>query len=59
MLCGSGEEFCIIEREAYLHCPEVFARTKLTNNALEKVLGVKATSCNLNTINKLCELAAS
>lgn len=43
----------------YVHCPNGYGRTKLSNNALEKILSVRATTRNWNTVNKLCELAAS
>jgi len=43
-------------REAYLWIPAGAAETKLTNSALEKRLGVAATSRNWNTVNKLRSL---
>lgn len=56
--CGGGEEFHVSGRDIYLHCPNGLGSTKLTNNAIEKALAVKATSRNWNTINKLYELAS-
>ena len=44
--------------EAFLWCPNGAAETKLTNNLIEKRLGVTATSRNWNTVNKLASLAA-
>src|ERR1700674_3864394 len=44
--------------EIYLHCPTGFARTKLTNNAVEKALAARATSRNWNTVTKLAAMAA-
>jgi uncharacterized protein (DUF1697 family) len=41
----------------YLHCPNGYGKTKLSNTFLEKKLDVTATSRNLKTIVKLCELA--
>lgn len=43
---------------AYLWCPNGAARTKLTNTALEKSLGVTATSRNWNTVTKLVGMTA-
>lgn len=45
-------------RHAYLWCPNGAARTKLTNTAVEKWLGVAATSRNWNTVTRLAELTA-
>jgi uncharacterized protein (DUF1697 family) len=33
----------------YLHCPGGYGRTKLNNGAIEKALGVRATTRNWNT----------
>jgi uncharacterized protein (DUF1697 family) len=45
--------------EAYLWCPNGAAATTLTNNAVEKRLGVAATSRNWNTVNKLVSLTSA
>lgn len=45
-------------RHAYLWCPNGAARTKLTNVAVEKGLGVAATSRNWNTVTKLASLTS-
>jgi uncharacterized protein (DUF1697 family) len=44
-------------REVYLHCPNGYGRTKLSNTFLEKRLGVRATTRNWKTITSLAELA--
>jgi uncharacterized protein (DUF1697 family) len=44
--------------EAYLWCPNGAGRTLLTNNAVEKRLGVAATSRNWNTVSKLVSLTS-
>jgi uncharacterized protein (DUF1697 family) len=44
-------------REIYLHCPNGFAGTKLSINAFEKILSVRATTRNWNTVNRLWEMA--
>lgn len=43
---------------AYLWCPNGAAQTKLTNAAVEKMLGVAATSRNWNTVSKLASMTA-
>jgi uncharacterized protein (DUF1697 family) len=45
-------------RHAYLWCPDGAAHTKLTNNAVEKWLGVAATSRNWNTVTKLADMTS-
>ena len=52
------DEFRIAGREVYLHCPNGYGKTKLTNAYFEKRLGVAATTRNWNTVTKLAELAA-
>jgi len=42
----------------YLHCPNGYGKTKLSNVFIEKKLNVSATTRNLKSINKLCELAS-
>lgn len=42
--------------EIYLHCPEAYGTTKLSNAALEKALEVRATTRNWRTVNKLYEM---
>jgi uncharacterized protein (DUF1697 family) len=44
-------------REIYLHLPDGYARTKLTNNAIEKLLSLTATTRNWNTVNQLYRLS--
>ena len=45
--------------EAFLWCPAGAADTQLTNNLIEKRLGVTATSRNWNTVNKLVSLTSA
>jgi uncharacterized protein (DUF1697 family) len=44
--------------EIYLHCPNGYARSKLVNTALERALGVRATTRNWSTIMALQAIAA-
>ncbi|NQZ12680.1 MAG: DUF1697 domain-containing protein [Algicola sp.] len=41
----------------YLHCPNGYGKSKLTNVFIEKKLAVCATTRNLKSVTKLCELA--
>jgi uncharacterized protein (DUF1697 family) len=43
--------------EIYLCCPDGYARTKLNNTALERALGVRATTRNWNTVMALHAMA--
>src|SRR6266545_2085894 len=51
------DEFRVAGREIYLHCPNGYGRSKLTNAYFEKQLGVAATTRNWKTVTKLAELA--
>ena len=54
-----GEDKLVItKRAAYLYLPHGVASRKLSNNFLEKKLGVAATLRNFNTITKLVELSS-
>jgi uncharacterized protein (DUF1697 family) len=44
--------------EIYLHCPNGYGRSKLVNNALERALGLRATTRNWSTVTALQALAA-
>ena len=44
------------EKEIYLHCPNGYGETKLSNGALEKALTVTATTRNWKTVTKLYEM---
>ena len=54
---GDDEDFKIIGREIYLFCPNSYGRTRLTNNAFEAKLSVRATTRNWKTVNALYEMA--
>jgi uncharacterized protein (DUF1697 family) len=49
------DRFKISGREVFLYCPNGYGRTKLTNNLFEKSLGVRATTRNWATVNKLLD----
>ena len=56
---GQPDEFRVIGRQIYLHCPNGYGRSKLTNAYFEKQLGVAATTRNWRTVTKLGELTSS
>ncbi len=49
--------FACAGTEVYLHCPNGYHATKLSNNALEKALSAGATTRNWKTVNSLYEMA--
>jgi uncharacterized protein (DUF1697 family) len=53
------DEFRVVGREIYLHCPNGYGPSKLSNAYFEKQLGVAATTRNWRTVTKLAELAGS
>jgi uncharacterized protein (DUF1697 family) len=52
------DRFQVVGAEVYLHCPNGYGRSKLTNAYFEKKLCVTATTRNWNTVTKLAELAS-
>jgi uncharacterized protein (DUF1697 family) len=54
---SGDEDFRLIGKELYLYYPNGYGKTKLTNNIIEAKLGVKATTRNWNTVNKLFEMS--
>ena len=52
------DEFRVVGREIYLHCPNGYGRSKLSNAFFEKKLGVIATTRNWRTVTTLAELAS-
>jgi len=56
-LSAKEEQFHIQGREIYLYCPNGYGRTKLSNTAIEKKLGVEATTRNWKTVQSLLALA--
>jgi len=56
-LATQAEGFHIHGREVYLHCPNGYGRTRLSNNAIEKKLALEATTRNWKSVNALLALA--
>jgi len=52
------DEFIVDGLNIYLHCPEGFGKSKISNKLFENKLKVRATSRNLRTINKLIEMSS-
>ena len=51
------EALVIRGREIYLHCPNGYGKSKLSNSFLERKLGVTATTRNWKTVKQLNELS--
>ena len=54
-----ADELRLVGREVYLHCPNGYGTTKLTNTFFEKKLAVTATTRNWRSVGKLLELAGT
>ena len=52
------DRFIIDGENIYIHCPESYGNSKLSNNFFESKLKVRATSRNWKTINKLVEMCS-
>lgn len=53
----SPEKLVITKTAAYLYIPGSAARSRLSNNFLEKKLGISATTRNFNTLTKLIAMS--
>jgi uncharacterized protein (DUF1697 family) len=51
------DEFEVVGREVYLHCPGGYGKSKLSNAYFERKLGVVGTTRNWRTVTTLAELA--
>src|SRR5260370_14963031 len=56
-LDSNPDQFRVLGQEIYLYCPNGYGRSKLSNNAVEKLLAVEATTRNWKTANTLAELS--
>lgn len=56
---GETGTFSVHGREVYLHCPNGYGRTKLTNSFFESRLATAATTRNWRTVTALSELTAA
>ncbi|AEL28542.1 DUF1697 domain-containing protein [Cyclobacterium marinum] len=53
----SPDKFKIEGKDVFIYCEGKYHQSKLTNNFFESKLKVKATTRNLKTVRKLCELS--
>jgi uncharacterized protein (DUF1697 family) len=56
---ADGDAFSVRGREIYLHCPNGYGRTRLTNAFFEKKLNMPATTRNWNTVISLFRIATA
>lgn len=56
---SKGDRFEMIGREIYVSYGEAISKSKLTNNIFERLLSVRSTMRNWNTVSALHELATS
>jgi uncharacterized protein (DUF1697 family) len=56
-LQSGGDRWHAAGSEIYLCCPDGYGRTKLNNTALERALGVRATTRNWSTVTALHAMA--
>ncbi len=54
---AAPEQLFVIGTEVYLYCPNGYGKSKLSNNFLERKLGVGATTRNWKSVFKLYELS--
>jgi uncharacterized protein (DUF1697 family) len=54
---GCTDDFFIIENDIFLHCPDGYGKTKLSNTFFEKKLKIPATTRNWKTVNALFDMA--
>jgi len=57
-LRGEPDQFRHRGRELYLYCCQGYGRTKLSNQAIERALALRATTRNWRTVNQLYQMAA-
>lgn len=53
------DEFIVMDKAIYLHCPNGYGNTKLNNNFFESKLKLTATTRNWKTVNELVKIAES
>jgi uncharacterized protein (DUF1697 family) len=56
-LTFGDDDFAIIDKAVYLHCPNSYSNSKLTNGFFENKLKVIATTRNWKTCNELVNIA--
>lgn len=56
---SAPDQFRIIGQQIYLHCPNGYGKTKLSNSAFERWLSVPATTRNWKTVNALVAMGTT
>lgn len=56
---STPDEFAVLGREIYLHCPNGLARTRLTNSYFDSTLSTVSTMRNWKTVTRLLDMATS
>ena len=56
-LAAGAEQIHVVGRETFLHCPNGYGKTKISNNAIEKKLSIAATTRNWKTTQTLLAMA--
>ncbi len=51
------DEFQVVGREVFVHCPDGYGRTKLNNSYFERALGVTSTTRTWKTVTTLARMA--
>lgn len=54
---GGADRWHAAGEEIYLHCPDGYGRSKLSNAAIERMLATRATTRNWNTVRALYEMS--
>lgn len=54
-----NDDFIIDKQSIYVHCPNGYGRTKLTNNFFERKLKVPCTTRNWKTVNRLYDMCSA
>jgi uncharacterized protein (DUF1697 family) len=57
VLVTKPEQIRVSGREIYLYCPNGYGTSKISNTAIEKKLGVGATTRNWRSVNALVEMS--
>jgi uncharacterized protein (DUF1697 family) len=58
-IAAGGDEFSLSEREVYLHHPNGYGRTKMTNSYFDRRLGTTMTVRNWRTVMTLLDMAGA
>ncbi|HEV2386533.1 MAG TPA: DUF1697 domain-containing protein [Candidatus Acidoferrales bacterium] len=55
---AGNDRFHSLASAIYLNCPNGYGRSKLSNNVIERLLSLRATTRNWNTVRKLADLSS-